>query len=233
MCAPDVAVHLEHAPEIVQLGKESPRVAPLARQARLTPEAGDRLRLRHAEHDEQRGGSDGDDLESGHCTLPSAGRRRTGSTAVAVPLVGLHRSGGYSQVWLAIRRRYPTGENGRTSGRDERASARPSGRHGACWTVASPRGWHRSCCYKPCEPRRHAGPLLRFDSVGRRSSEFAAGRANTICIALDRHGTRGGRPRRIIDDPRRHLPTIEAWVTELSARWDEVVRRGRGKAVPG
>ena len=28
----------------------------------------------------------------------------------------------------------------------------------------------------------------------------------------------------ILDDIRRHLPTVEAWTTELSARWDEVVR---------
>lgn len=29
---------------------------------------------------------------------------------------------------------------------------------------------------------------------------------------------------RIINDARRHLPTIEAWTTELSARWDKVMR---------
>ena len=30
---------------------------------------------------------------------------------------------------------------------------------------------------------------------------------------------------RILNDTRRHLPTIDAWVTQLSTRWDEVVRR--------
>src|SRR4030095_8532502 len=29
---------------------------------------------------------------------------------------------------------------------------------------------------------------------------------------------------RIINDARRHLPTIEAWMTQLSTRWDKVVR---------
>jgi hypothetical protein len=29
---------------------------------------------------------------------------------------------------------------------------------------------------------------------------------------------------RILNDTRRHLPTIEAWTTQLSARWDKVVR---------
>ena len=34
---------------------------------------------------------------------------------------------------------------------------------------------------------------------------------------------------RILDDSRRHLPTVEAWVTHLSGRWDQVAREIEAK----
>jgi len=34
---------------------------------------------------------------------------------------------------------------------------------------------------------------------------------------------------RIINDARRRLPTIDAWMTQLSTRWDEVVRQAEEK----
>jgi hypothetical protein len=73
-----------------------------------------------------------------------------------------------------------------------------------------------------CDFETRLAALYRTFAAGARDERDLCALWTSMAREEDDHA-------RILNDTRRHLPIIEAWTTQLSARWDKVVREAEEK----